>query len=145
MSMRFVLVLIGGLAFSLLLYGGMLVILTITPNEAAGYSALITCALVVLLGLLRLWKAINVVPTCQNGCCRLPDYECLGRAAVIGLREDGTVWLCKCGIRYLDTNNGKFFRVGDDGALIIYKVKGFPVGRWRNARSQPASPILPSG
>lgn len=78
-----------------------------------------------------LWKAINLVPKCENGVCRLRDYTCLGLASKHGMDQDGLIWKCRCGMQYLQTRN-RFCRIIESGQLRKFKVRTRCFGTWKD-------------
>jgi hypothetical protein len=69
-------------------------------------------------------KWFPVDPPCKNGKCLSDDYE------IVGCNQDGTVYRCKCGTKYLKKLS-YFKEILEDGTTKPYMVSQGFGGRWK--------------
>ena len=104
----------------------------VNTETAVAWAMLMAIAIGGVLLLRAWWNAKHMLPTCENGRCQTSDYELIGHASKLGIQEDGLVWECRCGRRYLAKQN-RFLRIeGMETGFRKYKVREGLLFRWND-------------
>ncbi len=101
------------------------------PGWIAGFvlgGALVPAVCYVLRRLLDLWHRWRPLrPICREGNCSSDDYK------LLDCSEERAVFLCRCGIRYVQTRN-RFGEILDDESVRPYMKRSGILSRWREDR-----------
>ena len=68
------------------------------------------------------YRAKNFLPACETGKCHSKDYAALGTSDQLGIGENGLVFRCRCGKRYLHSGI-RFYAIDEGNGIRNYKVK----------------------